>query len=113
MDVLAPYLNETACFVQNDVVSCFFKKKEQNSVVLSDTVPPSSSPGHAAGEDISFFFSSLLLPAACPAKTRSPTPPHDEKLGEPRPASHTHWPTNPASWQASKALLPMRTIGRQ
>jgi len=87
----------------------FFLKKEQNSVVLSDTVPPSSSPGHAAGEDISFFSSSLLLPAACPAKTRSPTPPHDEKLGESRPASHAHWPTNPAPWQASKALLPMRS----
>jgi hypothetical protein len=52
--MLAPYLNETARFVQNDVVSCFSKKKkkkEQNSVVLSDTVPLSSSPGRAAGEE--------------------------------------------------------------
>jgi hypothetical protein len=52
--MLAPYLNETARFVQNDAVSCFSKKKkkkEQNSVVLSDTVPLSSSPGRAAGEE--------------------------------------------------------------
>jgi hypothetical protein len=52
--MLAPYLNETAHFVQNDAVSCFSKKKkkkEQNSVVLSDTVPLSSSPGRAAGEE--------------------------------------------------------------
>jgi hypothetical protein len=48
--MLAPYLNETARFVQNDVVSCF-KKKEQNNVILSDIVPLSSSPGRAAGEE--------------------------------------------------------------
>ena len=52
--MLAPYLNETARFVQNDAVSCFSKKKkkkEQNSVVLIDTVPLSSYPGRAAGEE--------------------------------------------------------------
>jgi hypothetical protein len=50
--MLAPYLNETARFVQNDAVSCFSKKKkEQNSVILSDTVPLSFSPGRAAGEE--------------------------------------------------------------
>jgi hypothetical protein len=49
--MLAPYLNETARFIQNDVVLCFSKKKEQNSVVLSDIVPLSSSPGRAAGEE--------------------------------------------------------------
>jgi len=49
--MLAPYLNEMACFVENDAVSCFSKKKEQNSVVLSDTVPLSSSSRRAAGEE--------------------------------------------------------------
>jgi hypothetical protein len=48
---VAPYLNETARFVQNDAVSCKKKKEEQNGVVLSDTVPLPSSPGHVAGEE--------------------------------------------------------------
>ena len=75
---------------------------------MSDTVPP-SSPGCAAGEDITFVFSSLILPASLPPRVLCPTPPHDEKPGEPCPASHAHWPTNPAPWQGRKALLPMRS----
>jgi hypothetical protein len=80
----------------------FFKKKrrEQNGVVLNDIVPLSSSPGHAAGEErklLFFFFfnfvASLSLPA-CSIKNRSPTPFDDEKPGEPRLASRTHWPTD-------------------
>jgi hypothetical protein len=85
------------------------KKREQNSVVLSDTIPPSSSPGHAVGEDITFIFSSLILSASLPPRVLCPTPSHDEQSGEPRPASHAHWPTNPAPWQGRKALLPMRS----
>jgi len=44
--VLAPLLNETARFIQNDAVSYIFKKKrrEQNGVVLNDTVHLPSSP---------------------------------------------------------------------
>jgi len=59
------------------------------------------------------FFSSLILHAHLPPRvhcqTRSPTYPHDERPGEPRPASHAHWPANPTSWQGNKALLPMRS----
>jgi len=78
VDVLAPCLNETTRFVQNDTVSCFFKQKEeekQNNVVLSDTVPPSSSPGHAAGEENNFCFFLLysFLPCALP-KPDAPCP---------------------------------------
>ena len=59
------------------------------------------------------FFSSLILHAHLHPRvlcqTRSPTHPHDERPGEPRPASHAHWPANPTPWQGNKALLPMHS----
>jgi hypothetical protein len=52
---LAPHLNETARFLQNDAVSYIKKKekkkKEQNGVVLNDTVHLSSSPRTCSGEE--------------------------------------------------------------
>jgi len=46
--------------------------------------------GKIEGFILFFFFLHLLLRDACFAKTLSPTHPHDEKPGEPRPASHAH-----------------------
>jgi len=84
-------LSETTRFVQNDAVSCFLKKKKAKQCRLGDTVPLSSSPGRAAGEDRNCCISHLFPPRMLLPKLKTPyTPPHDEKLGEPRP------PANPA-----------------
>ena len=81
------YLNETACFVQNDAVSFYFflrRRPERcrfERHCSSIFLPLTCNRGRKKG----FAFLPLSLPCA------TPHTPHDEKPREPRLASHAHW----------------------
>jgi len=80
--VLAPHLNETARFLQNDAVSYIQekkKKKEQNGVVLNDTVhllPPITQRGRRKNGCFNLNFCRPLSRLEPTDRTQWPTTHH-------------------------------------
>jgi hypothetical protein len=106
---LAPHLNETARFLQNDAVSYIQKKKrkkkEKNGVVLNDTVhllPPITQRGRRKKGLLFFEFCRPLSPGAHRPDTMADHPPRTcqkTEEGGPSLGSRAQWPTG--------RLLPM------
>ena len=110
--MLAPYLNETARFVQNNGVSCKKKRAERcrfEQHCSAFFFPWTRSRGRK--KLLFFFFNSSCLSLSPHASVKNPKPnaPSLIRPRESRPASHTHWPPRLAPQQGRKWPLPMHS----